>query len=168
MPHNEPRKVIKDGVIIEDSYTLIDSQEQLDRADDSSDIIVSLELYLANKEQLASRLGSTGVAIGAEGSIENILDDLDTLAVITLDFPTFMDGRSYSYARELRQRHNYQGELRATGDVLKDQLYYMQQVGFTSFTTREDVDIEIAVTALNDYSQTYLGDIYNHNPWFKR
>lgn len=163
-----PRKIIKDGVIVDDTYTLIESQEQLDSAASDSDIIVPIELYLANKDQLASRSGNTGVAFEAEGGIDQVLTDLESISVIALDFPKFMDGRSYSYARELRQRHGYKGEVRATGDVLKDQLYAMAQVGFNSMVTREDLDIEIAVTALNDFEQSYLGDVHNHNPWFKR
>jgi uncharacterized protein (DUF934 family) len=76
------------------------------------------------------------------------------LPVVAIHFPTFTDGRGYSLARLLRQRHGFGGDLRATGDVLRDQIYLLHKCGFSSFALREDQDPEEALAALRDYSWT--------------
>lgn len=81
------------------------------------------------------------------------LDDFPEL--IALDFPAFKDGRCYSHARLLRERYDYQGELRAVGDVLRDQLFFMKRCGIDSFQLRSDKDMEDALNAFNDFSVKY-------------
>ena len=75
--------------------------------------------------------------------------------IIALDFPTFKDGRSYSHARLLRERYKYEGELRAIGDVLQDQLFFMKRCGIDSFKVRDDKNIEEALKSFKDFSVRY-------------
>ena len=79
----------------------------------------------------------------------------DSFSIIALDFPIFKDGRSYSHARLLRERYNYKGELRAVGDVLQDQLFFMERCGIDSFQIRDDKDIEQALNGLKGFSVRY-------------
>jgi uncharacterized protein (DUF934 family) len=85
-----------------------------------------------------------------------------------VDFPKFTDGRGYSIAYNLRARLGYTGELRAIGDVLRDQLFYMQRVGFDAFAVRADKNIHDAVKGLTDFSEKYQASWDEKNPLFRR
>ena len=97
-----------------------------------------------------------------------MLDDLEHFSVIALDFPAFGDGRSYSHASLLRQRYGYKGDLRAVGDVLQDQLFFMQRCGFDSYAIREDKDIEEALKSLNDFTVRYQAAADGALPIYKQ
>ncbi|MFX7739746.1 DUF934 domain-containing protein, partial [Acinetobacter baumannii] len=84
---------------------------------------------------------------------EELKGQLDSFKVVAVDFPKFADGRGYSIAYNLRARLGYTGELRAIGDVLRDQLFYMQRVGFDAFAVRADKNIHDAVKGLTDFSE---------------
>ena len=80
---------------------------------------------------------------------------LDQFELVALEFPKFTDGRSYSHARRLRDRFGYRGEIRAVGEVLRDQLFFMQRCGIDSYQVREDKDAEDALKGLSDFSVKY-------------
>lgn len=92
----------------------------------------------------------------------------ETLELIALDFPSFTDGRAYSQAVELRTRLNWTGELRAIGDVLRDQLSHMHRCGFDSFAIREDKDVFDAIKGISGISTMYSGSVLNPEPLFRR
>jgi uncharacterized protein (DUF934 family) len=94
--------------------------------------------------------------------------DLDKFAVVAVDFPKFTDGRGYSIAYNLRKRLGYTGELRAIGDVLRDQLFSMQRVGFDAFATRQDRSIHDALKGLTVFSETYQASVDQKLPLFRR
>jgi len=96
-------------------------------------IVVSLKRWLAERETLASRAAPVGVAVGAGADAQAHLPDLAERPLVALAFDKFADGRSFSYARILRDRRGFQGELRATGDVLIDEIPLMLRCGFDSF-----------------------------------
>lgn len=96
-------------------------------------ILVSLPVWLENAATLSGRADPVGVVLKSDEHPEAIADSLDRLALVALEFPTFRDGRAYSYARLLRERWGFDGELRATGDVSLEQLHYMERVGFNAF-----------------------------------
>ena len=100
-------------------------------------VIVPLAVWQAQRAVLGAR-ADIGVWLAPDERAEALKDDLDKFAVIAIDFPKFTDGRGYSTAFNLRMRLNYQGELRAIGDVLRDQLFQMQRCGFDAFATRQD------------------------------
>jgi uncharacterized protein (DUF934 family) len=93
--------------------------------------------------------------------------DTATLPVIAVLFPKFADGRGYSIARLLRERFSFKGELRAIGDIGRDQLYYLHQVGFDAFTLRDGKDAEDALRSLRDFSDGYQRT-NRRTPWFRR
>src|SRR5690606_585450 len=99
---------------------------------------------------------------------ELIADDLDSFAVIALNFPVFSDGRNYSNARLLRDRYQYQGELRSIGDVLRDQLFFMRRCGFNAYALREDHDPHPALASLQDFSEVYQSATDQPLPLFRR
>ena len=100
--------------------------------------------------------------------MESIADDLQQFQVIALNFPVFSDGRNYSNARLLRDRYQYQGEVRAIGDVLRDQLFFMQRCGFDAFALRADRNADEALESLKDFSNTYQAATDQPLPLFRR
>lgn len=109
-----------------------------------------------------------GVWLDSHEDVEAIAGDLEHFAVIGVNFPKFTDGRGYSTARLLRDRYAYRGEIRAIGDVLQDQLFYMKRCGFDAFALREDKDIEAALSGLNVFSETYQAAVDQPQPLFRR
>jgi uncharacterized protein (DUF934 family) len=112
--------------------------------------------------------GDIGVWIASDERPEALKDDVAKLPVIAVDFPKFSDGRGYSIAYNLRARLGYTGELRAIGDVLRDQLFYMQRVGFNAFATRPDRNIHDALKGLTDFSEAYQASWDRKAPLFRR
>jgi uncharacterized protein (DUF934 family) len=97
-----------------------------------------------------------------------IADDLDRFDLIALEFPTLQDGRAFSYARLLRERHGFKGDIRAVGDVFKDQLYFMQRCGFSSFELPAGRDPEDAMKALKSFSVVYVSSADGTTPAYQR
>jgi uncharacterized protein (DUF934 family) len=96
-----------------------------------------------------------GVKLSAADDPALIANDLDKLRLIVIDFPAFTDGRGYSTARLLREKYKWKGELRAVGDVLRDQIFLLSRSGFDSFALRDDQDVQSALDAFNDFSGHY-------------
>ena len=133
-------------------------------------IIVPLTVWLAQKETLSQRaeLGVLGVWLAADERFESLKGDSDRFAVIAVDFPKFSDGRGYSIAFNVRKRLGYTGELRAIGDVLRDQLFSMSRVGFNAYATRQDRSIHDALKGLTVFSETYQASVDQPLPLFRR
>ncbi len=96
-------------------------------------IVVSLKRWLAERDALTARAGPVGVAVEAGAEAQAHLPDLADRPLVALAFSKFADGRAFSYARLLRDRHGFRGELRATGDVLIDEIPLMLRCGFDTF-----------------------------------
>jgi uncharacterized protein (DUF934 family) len=120
----------------------------------SGDVIVPLAVWTAQREQLVKRAGRHGVLLENTDDPRVLTADFDRLGLIAVRFPKFVDGRGYSIARLLR-RLGWKGELRAVGDVLRDQLFYMTRCGFDAFALRDDQDPQVALTAFGDFSAPY-------------
>ena len=84
-----------------------------------------------------------------------LVEDFEQLAAIALDFPKFADGRCYSHARLLRERHGWTGELRAHGDILRDQVFFLWRCGIDVLEVREDKSAQDALEAFKEFSVTY-------------
>ena len=121
----------------------------------SGDIYVPLEEWVKVRDVLLTRNSRLGVALGNTDDLALLAEDLDRLDLIVLEFPKMADGRAFTQARLLRERYGYKGEIRATGDVLYDQLYYMQRCGINGFKLREDQDLEKSLHAFHVMSVTY-------------
>lgn len=161
----QPRKIIKHREIIEDNFRYVTDASELAAG---GDIIVDLAIWNEHKTQLQRHAGKVGVQITGDAEPEVIADDLNQLAVIAIQFPVFRDGRGFSLARILRDRLGFKGELRATGDVLRDQLFFMQRCGFDAFEPRADRSIEDALQGLSDFSVIYQADANEKRPIYRR
>ena len=130
-------------------------------------VIVPVKVWQAQRETLSAR-PAIGVWIASDERPEVLKGELDKFAVVAVDFPKFTDGRGYSIAYNLRMRLGYKGELRAIGDVLRDQLFQMQRCGFDAFATRKDRNINDALKGLTDFSEVYQASVDEKSPLFRR
>ncbi len=133
-----------------------------------ADLIVPLPLWRLRRDDLLHHTGGVGVWLDAGDDLDAIAPDLDRLDVVAVDFPKFSDGRGFSTARLLRERYGFEGELRAVGDVIRDQLFYLERCGFDAFALREDQDAALALTAFDDLSEAYQPAVDQPVPLFRR
>jgi len=155
------------GRVVEDRWTTVRDVEALAAFDVDAPMIVPLVLFESSREALATR-PQVGVLLAGDDDPARLASDLDRVALIAIDFPKFTDGRGYSIARLLRERHGYRGALRATGDVLRDQLFYLARCGFDSFAMRHPERVDDALAAFHDFSDGYQTSVEQPLPWFKR
>jgi len=162
-------KIIKDRAVVDDDWSLLKLAEGASPETVSVPAgrhIVPLAVWLA-QPTLKSRT-DIGVWLASDERPEGLKDDVAALPLIAVDFPSFSDGRGFSIAYNLRARLQFTGELRAIGDVLRDQLFYMQRVGFNAFATRADRDIHDALKGLTDFSDAYQTSWDQKTPLFRR
>ena len=160
-------QIIKHRDLIQDSWQLLE-QAPSGALPFSGDVIVPLELWTSERKALSFRLGRVGVWLEADADPEAIAPDLARIELIAVRFASFTDGRGYTLARLLRERYGYRGELRAIGEVLRDQLYYLSRCGFDAFALRPDQDAEQALSAFNDFSEAYQVSVERPYPLFRR
>ena len=163
--------LIKNGQVAENTWQLVDMDAGLDNVlgtDTGEHVIVPLAMWLAEKDTLAGADKAIGVWLDSEDDPYVLAEDAATLPLIALRFPIFRDGRPFSTAAILRERLSFQGELRAIGDVLRDQLFYMQKCGFDSFEIGEGVSVEDAISAFADFQTSYASTVTEPVPLFRR
>jgi uncharacterized protein (DUF934 family) len=122
--------LIKTGDVVADPWKPVDETQPLPP---SGPIVVSLARWETDRDALVARGGPLGIRLKSHERVEAIVPDLGCFALIVLEFPSFRDGRPYSSARLLRERYYFSGELRAAGDVLRDQIQFMHRCGFDAF-----------------------------------
>lgn len=160
-------KVIIDGAIVDNQWQRLEADALENGVPAQGKIIVPLAYWQENRDALIAR-GDVAVWLAPGEEPKDLEDDLASLPLVAIHFPAFKDGRGYSYARELRTRYNFEGEVRATGDVLRDQLFYMTRCGFNAFEIRADRSIEEALQGLKDFSVTYQADVNDPRPIYRR
>lgn len=136
-------------------------------------IIVPLTVLIARKTELETRLnqGEVGVWFSTHELFEqltSVVDDLNRFPIIAVHVERFADGRIFSLGTLLRTRYAFKNEMRAIGDVLRDQLFFLKRVGFTSFAIRADRNAAEAMQSLNDFTQPYQGAVNEPRPSFLR
>jgi uncharacterized protein (DUF934 family) len=167
-------QIIKNRAIVEDSWTVVrvaeDGALPEVAALPAGKVIVPLALWQAQREALvASRSKEElGVWLAPDSEPADIAGDFNDAALIAVDFPVFRDGRGYSTARLLRERYGYKGELRAIGDVLRDQLRFYERCGFDAYALRADKDLHDALNAFTEFTVQYQGAFDEPSPLFRR
>jgi uncharacterized protein (DUF934 family) len=144
--------LVKQGKIVTDSFVHVAEVAELPG---DGAVLISAARFLEDPDALSQRAGKTGVIWPNNRGLDDLVPWLDRLAAVALVFPTFRDGRAYSQARLLRERHGYEGELRATGQVLRDQFVFMQRAGFDAFEVRKPADAEAFAATVKRYSVFY-------------
>lgn len=157
------RNIIKNKQVVQDTF--VDWTGEGDVP--AGDILVPLAVLQA-QPHLLDRGARVGVKVSGDTEPELVAPFLGKLALVAVEFPKFSDGRGYSLARLLRERFHYKGELRAVGDVLRDQLFFLHRVGFDAFSIREDRCPNDALQSFADFSVTYQGDVHDQRPIYHR
>src|SRR6201996_6345529 len=141
--------LVKGGNIVNDAYLHLAEDPEIP-ADGA--ILISAARFLQDPEGLLRRPGRLGVIWPNNRDVDDLLPFLDRLTVVALVFPTFRDGRAYTQARLLRERYGYRGELRATGQVLRDQFLFMLRAGFDALDAKKASDAEAFTLSTKRYS----------------
>jgi len=147
-------QLIRHRAIVDDSWTLLRAPAPIAELPDGVPIIVPLAAWQAQRAVLIAR-GEAGVWLAPDDDPAALADDIERLPLIAIEFPQFNDGRGYSLARLLRHRYGFRGELRAIGDVQRDQLYYLGQCGFDAFALPDTRSAADALAGLRDFSDGY-------------
>lgn len=150
--------IIKNQQIVEDPY--------------GPEVITPIETWLQNPTEIRAVLLPNTFepdSLEPENSLEhrNSLPELLRLDLIAIEFPAFNDGRGYSLARILREA-GFKGELRAVGDIRRDQLFYLARCGFNAFALTADQDLKAALNAFKDFSEPYQGAADEHLPVYRK
>lgn len=124
--------------------------------------VLDLEQWL-EMEDRATR----AVMLEPGETLAPLIEHLDEIPLVLVNFPTFMDGRGFSYGRELRER-GYKGELRAVGHFMRDQLSYLSRCGFNAFQMEDESELEPALESLADFSEHYQASVDQTQPLFRR
>jgi uncharacterized protein (DUF934 family) len=163
--------------LIRDRKRVPDSWLLLERGPDgvvpdipaSGDVLVPLALWRTHRSHLSARAGGRlGVWLTGDEDPVDIEHDLDLFDLIAVCFSSFTDGRGYSIARLLRERYGWKGELRAIGDIQRDQMHYLMRCGFDAFELRVGEDVEAALAAYDDFTEAYQASPDRALPLFRR
>lgn len=161
------QKIIKNGAIIESDLMWVQSTDELAglTADSLAKAIIPLSAWL----EMENSNTVAGIWLESDENTSQLQDkDINSLAVIGINFPAFADGRGFSHARLLRERFDYQGDVRALGHFIPDQLGYLLRVGFSSFQFAEEVNLEKALALHKPFSIAYQSDVADPRPLFLR
>jgi uncharacterized protein (DUF934 family) len=164
------------AVIIKDRKVVADPWQRLEPGADGSlppappegDIIVPLAMWQSQREALLARSGRVGVWLNGNEDPAAIAGDLQSFGVVAVNFAKVGDGRGYSIARLLRERYGWRGELRALGDIWRDQLFFLASCGFDAFALRASEDPQEALAAFGDFSDAYQSSVEHPLPLFRR
>lgn len=144
--------LVKGNTVVADDYVHLADDAELP-ADGA--VLVSAVRFLADPEAALSRKDKAGVIWPNNRDVDDLLPHLDRLAAVALVFPVFRDGRAYTQARLLRERFKFRGELRATGQVLRDQFVFMLRAGFDAFEVKKQSDADAFANVAKRYSVFY-------------
>jgi uncharacterized protein (DUF934 family) len=131
-------------------------------------VVVPLAMWKEKRAELLARRDPVGVWLKPDDDPRDLAADLGFLVLVAVHFPKFTDGRGYSIAALLRRNYGFAGELRAFGDVGRDQLFYLARVGFDSFRLADHRDPAAALSAFNDFTVRYQGAVDQPVPLFRR
>ncbi|HEY0219203.1 MAG TPA: DUF934 domain-containing protein [Afipia sp.] len=144
--------LVKGNQIVADEFATLGDE---DAVPESGNVLIPAARFLADSEAFLAREGKVGVIWPNSRDIEELAPYLQKLAAVALVFPSFRDGRAYSQSRILRERYSYKGEVRATGQVLRDQFIFMMRAGFDAFLVKKESDAEAFANVAKRYSVFY-------------
>ena len=162
--------IIKDRKVVADPWHWLElnADGSLPAVPSAGDVILPLKLWRERRDELLARPGRLGVWLDSHEDPAAIAQDLRLFGVVAVNFPKFIDGRGYSIARLLRERYGYKGELRAIGDVFRDQLFFLSSCGFDAYALRAGEDPQEALAAFADFSEAYQNSVERPVPLFRR
>lgn len=144
--------LVKGNEIVSDDFITLGDDDAIPA---NGNVLIPAVRFLADASTILARGGKVGVIWPNSMDIEELAPYLSKLAAVALVFPTFRDGRAYSQSRILRERYAFKGEVRATGQVLRDQFVFMLRAGFDAFLVKKESDAEAFANVARRYSVFY-------------
>lgn len=160
-----PKLINNQGQVLADSWQVFNGDAGAIAAD--ANVLMPLDVWREYRQRWLEHGGRKGVLLMPGDEVSLLAPDLAALSLVAIVFPAFTDGRGYSQARLLRERLAFLGQVRATGEVLIDQLFYLRRCGFDEFVLRDDQDLAAAQQALSGFSHVYQAGV-NEAPLFRR
>ena len=158
-------KIIKNGQIVDDLLTHLDDGNALQAGSLATVTLHRLESLTESESQVPSQLG---VRIGPDEDVSRLKSHINRMGLVVLAMNPFTDGRSFSQARILREQLGFQGEIRASGDFLRDQMYYLYRLGVDSFEFAEGTDLNDRLKAFTEFTVTYQAAQDEPQPLYRR
>jgi uncharacterized protein (DUF934 family) len=143
------RQLIKQREIVADTWAYVDDNPSADA------VIVPLARFQQERDQWMASKQKLGVRLAPADSVETISKDLARFLLVALEFPRIGEGRGYTQAQLLRGRYGFKGEIRAVGNILRDQVFHMARCGIDTFEFPQGTDMNVALTAFNDFTVAY-------------
>jgi uncharacterized protein (DUF934 family) len=156
-------QIIRKRAIVDDDFVHVADDAELPEGKP----IVTLARYKKAGNELLARYPALGVRVASD-KLPSDIPEIARLALIAIEVPRFTDGRGYSVARMLRDRHGFTGELRAVGWVLRDNLFYLERCGFDAFELKPGKPLESALEAFGEFSAKYQADVDEKRPIYRR
>lgn len=153
-------QIIKDGVIVADEVRHL--------ADDEAPAGGRYTVSFARWQQEKDSLATAGVRLRGDNAVADIAADLPRLELVVVEFPALADGRGFSHARLLRDRYGYTGEIRARGDFIRDQVYFLGRVGVNAFEPVAGTQLESLLPALTEFTVNYQAAADHHQPLYRK
>ena len=157
-------KIIKDGQVVDDSWIIIEKNFEGELP--KGKLLLPMQYWLDNRDNL--NLMCMGLWIDSDEEVEAIGHEANMFPLIAVNFPAFTDGRGFSIGRLLKERYGYTGQLRAIGNPIQDQLFYLKRCGFNAFDLKQGIDLNEALSSFNDFDTTYQGAVDPINPLFRQ
>ncbi len=162
------QQIIRDGSVTEDNWCFAGDKDALNNLEENANcIFLDYALWLEVKDSLnPDKLW--GITLNPDQEPSCLADDLQKLSAVALNFSTFMDGRGFSQARELRERYKFEGEIRVVGDFIRDQLFFLKRCGVNAFQFSSDADLHEALASFGDFSNAYQASATDLEPLFRK
>lgn len=158
-------KIINGDKVVDDTWIIIPKDFDGDELPPGK-ILIPMKYWSENRDSI--KVMVAGLWIDSDEDVEEIGFEANLFPLIAINFPSFADGRGFSIARLLKERYEYNGKLRAIGNPIRDQLFYLKRCGFDSFDLKDGVDLEAATESLNDFTVTYQAATDQPEPLFRR
>ena len=164
-----PERVIRHGRVERDTWHFVGLEgSEVPATLPEGAVVVPLATWKARRDELLARPLAVGVWLAPADEPGDLVPDVGVLGLVAVHFPKFTDGRGYSTAVLLRRRYGYRGELRAFGDVGRDQLFYLKRAGFDAFSLAPHRDPEAALASFHDFTVRYQGSVDDPVPLFRK
>lgn len=148
--------LIRGGAFVDDSYAAVADDAPLPQA---GPFVITLARFKKDRDAILARNVPIGLRLKSADSPESLGEDLERVSLVVLEFPYFKDGRAFSWARMLRTRLGFKGEIRGSGHFLYDQIAFMNRSGFDAFEVPEGFTLEQFRRALGEISVAYQPSI---------
>ena len=158
-------QIIKDGQIVDDSWHHLSDDDLLPS---TGNITVSCTRWLNERDTLKAQRRALGIRLNGQDGIENVAADLANFPLIVVEFPVMADGRGFSLARLLRERYDFGGEIRARGDFIRDQVFFLARVGVNAFESAAAKNLSELLPALKEFSVKYQAATDDPTPLYRK